>query len=469
MKHYICLQMSDFSQKYSNLFRRILPSPFGIAIGLTIFVFMMAYFFGDSAHFVAEKNRLGQLADYWYQGMWKGGAMKFTLQMMLMLMFGHVIALSKPIDLVLTRLAKFADNTANAVLVVTFSTILVSLFNWGLGLIFGALFVRKIGDLALQKGYKINYSILGAAGYSGLMVWHGGISGSAPIKAGEVGNIKSMVVGSDLITKIPDFVPPSQTIFSTANILISIALLVVIPLFLYFVAKRTSPTKITAHAAVPKAEASDIIGAEKIEHSNWFGMLIGVLILIYAIYRLLNTQNLTSFTFLTPDFINLSLLGLGLLFHRSISSFLGAVNSAITGVSGILIQFPLYFGIMGVMASSGLISSVSAWFSAISTPESFPFFTFISAGVLNILVPSGGGQWAVQGPVIIETALQNKIPLNKCIMALAYGDQLTNMMQPFWALPLLGITGLKAKEILPYTLMIMLVGGVIFTLGLLMY
>lgn len=461
--------MGSFSQKYSDVFRRILPTPFSIAILLTVFVFAIAYFFGNDSEFDSNTNRIGQIADFWYAGLWKTGAMKFTLQMMLMLLLGHVIALSKPVEILLSRLAGFANNTANAVLIVAFSTILVSLFNWGLGLIFGALFVRKIGGLALEKGFKINYPILGAAGYSGLMVWHGGISGSAPIKAGENGNIKSMVLESSNLSNVPDFISPSETIFSSANIGVSLALLIVIPLVLYFMAKKLSPTIISKNTIIEEKNEIDPIGAEKIDYSLWFGRFIGVLVLSYAIYRLFRYDNLSSFTFLTPDYINLLLLGLALFFHKNIKEFLSSINQAIKGVSGILIQFPLYFGIMGMMSDAGLITSVSEWFSAISTPETFPFLTFISAGALNVLVPSGGGQWAVQGLLIIETALQNNIPLNKCIMALAYGDQLTNMMQPFWALPLLGITGLKAKEILPYTLMVMLVGIVIFGVGLLFY
>ena len=103
-----------------------------------------------------------------------------------------------------------------------------------------------------------------------------------------------------------------------------------------------------------------------------------------------------------------------------------------------------------------------------SNETTLPIFTFFSAGLVNIFVPSGGGQWAVQGPIIIESALKLGVPLPKAIMALAYGDQITNMLQPFWALPLLGITKLKAKDILPYTLLLMIVGVVIFLLGLLL-
>ena len=162
-------------------------------------------------------------------------------------------------------------------------------------------------------------------------------------------------------------------------------------------------------------------------------------------------------------------MGLGIVCHTSFSRFLDAVNQAIGGASGILIQFPLYFGIMGIMNHSGLVSVFSDFFVSISNEITFPIFTFLSAGIVNVFVPSGGGQWGVQGPIIIEAANQLNVPYWKAVMALAYGDQLTNMLQPFWALPLLGITGLKAKDILPYSILLMLVGAVIFISGILIF
>ena len=155
--------------------------------------------------------------------------------------------------------------------------------------------------------------------------------------------------------------------------------------------------------------------------------------------------------------------------HRSIRSFLKAVNQAIGGASGILIQFPLYFGIIGIMKYSGLVGQISDFFVAYSNETTFPILTFMSSGLVNIFVPSGGGQWSIQGPIIIQAASEIGVGAPKAIMALAYGDQITNMLQPFWALPLLGITGLKAKEILPYTLILLLVGVVIFIGGLLVF
>ena len=163
------------------------------------------------------------------------------------------------------------------------------------------------------------------------------------------------------------------------------------------------------------------------------------------------------------------MLGLGVLLHGSFKKFTNAVGESIADISGILIQFPLYFGIMGIMGTSGMVSQISNFFVSFSTATTLPIVTFFSAGLVNVFVPSGGGQWVIQGPIVIESALKLGVPLNKAIMALAYGDQITNMLQPFWALPLLGITKLKAKEILPYTLIAMLVGSGIYSIGILLF
>jgi short-chain fatty acids transporter len=169
---------------------------------------------------------------------------------------------------------------------------------------------------------------------------------------------------------------------------------------------------------------------------------------------------------LTPNMLNFLMLGLAFILHGNFHQFLKALKISIGDVSGILIQFPLYFGIMGMMKDSGLAINIAEFFVSISSTETLPVFTFMSAGLLNIFVPSGGGQWAIQGPIIIESSSQLNVPLPKMIMAMAYGDQITNMLQPFWALPLLAITKLKAYQILPFTLWMFLIGSLIFIFGL---
>jgi short-chain fatty acids transporter len=448
----------NFSDRFAELFRKILPSPFTIAIILTIVTFALAALLTNNPS--KETFHLIPLSNYWYNGIWDGPHMVFALQMMLMLILGHVLALSRPVEKLIDKLLVFCTNSANAAIIVTFFTLCVSFINWGLGLVFGAIMARKVAENSFLKGHQINYPLIGAAGYSGLMVWHGGLSGSAPIKVAEEGHFLANKLG---------VIPLSETVFSSMNLWVSFALLIIIPLFMYLLGKRTTSYTITLPS--PKKEKvinENIVGAEKLDTSFYFGKLVGLFFIAYSVH-IAFSQPGSTFSFITPNYINFLLMGLCLLFHNNIKAFLNSVDAAISGASGILIQFPLYFGIMGIMNSSGLITILSGYFVSISTPTTFPVLTMFSAGIVNIFVPSGGGQWAVQGPVIANAAVQLGTSFPKAIMALAYGDQLTNMLQPFWALPLLGLTGLKAKEILPYTLMLMFIGGLIFLFGLLLF
>ncbi len=458
--------MMKFVDKFAEIFKSVLPSPFSIAIFLTVVALVIAYFFTDSNSFL-------EIVGYWEEGLWNksGGGLYFAFQMMLMLVLGHVLALSKPVSNLIDRLTLYCTTTANSALIVTFSTVAVSLFNWGLGLIFGAILARKIGEKFNLQNKPLNYGLIGAAAYSGLMVWHGGISGSAPIKATEQGNLKELLSGTPNIdlTQIPNTVPFDTTVFSFMNICISVALLVVLPLVMYYMGKKNTSYPNLPQPKVVKAVKHQIVGAEIIDYSRWFSLVLGVLFLSYSFYKAFVLPDTFSLGFITPNFINFTLFGLGFLLHKNIAHFLQSANEAISGATGILIQFPLYFGILGIMVGSGLIVQISDGFASVSNETTFPLLTFISAGIVNIFVPSGGAQWAVQGPIIITAAQELGVSLPKSIMALAYGDQLTNMLQPFWALPLLGITGLKAKDILPYTLILFIVGGVIFFTGLLIF
>ena len=177
----------------------------------------------------------------------------------------------------------------------------------------------------------------------------------------------------------------------------------------------------------------------------------------------------TKLAFVTPDWINMMLLGLALVAHGEARGLLHALDQAIAGASGILIQFPLYFGIMGVVTGTGLGAWMAEGVVAAASDTLLPLALFVSSGVLNVFVPSGGGQWAVQGPLVLEACHALGVPLERGIMAMAFGDELTNMLQPFWALPLLGITGLSARDILPFTLLIMLVAGTTMTVAMLFW
>ncbi|SNY94644.1 short-chain fatty acid transporter [Flagellimonas pacifica] len=450
-----------------HIFRRYLPSPFTIAVLLTVLTIVLALVFTDN---ISERNHLVTILSYWENGIWNNSLLVFAYQMMLILVLGHVLVLSKPMERLILRITKFVKNTSNAAVLVALPTMLVSFFNWGLGLVFGAILARKVGEYAQANNVPVNYPLIGASGYVGLMVWHGGISGSAPIKVSEAGHLRELMGGvtnQEVLGQLPETISTSLTVFSGWNLTLFLLVAIAISALVYFLGKLAAPKSVELKEyRFQSIGRENLKGAEKLDYSRIAASIFGGLILLTFLFQYLPALRKLN---ITPNMLNFFMLGLAIALHGSFKSFLIAVEEAIGDTAGILIQFPLYFGIMGIMASSGMINGISDFFASISTTTTLPIFTFISAGVVNIFVPSGGGQWAIQGPLVLESSLQLGVSLPKAVMALAYGDQITNMLQPFWALPLLGITKLKAKEILPYTLLFMLVGSLIYIGGLLVF
>jgi len=176
-----------------------------------------------------------------------------------------------------------------------------------------------------------------------------------------------------------------------------------------------------------------------------------------------------DWSFVDLNFVNFTLLALGLLFFGSLSNYVNSLSHALKGATDIIIQFPFYAGILGMMKYSGLLVLLADDMVSRSGPDFFPLFSFLSAAMVNFFVPSGGGQWAIQGPVMMEAAQKLGIDIPKMIMAFAYGDQLSNMLQPFWALPLLSITGIPAKEIFKYTVYFFIAAAVVFGTAVLVW
>ena len=331
-----------FSDKIGKILKNVLPAPFTIAVILTFLTILIAFFISADSY---NSKNFFEILSFWEKGLWDNNLMVFALQMMLMLVLGHSLALSKPISKIINNITIHCNNTANAAAIVTFTTLLVAFFNWGLGLIFGAIFARKVGEHASKNNIPLNYPLIGAAGYSGLMIWHGGISGSAPIKIAEQGHFLAEKIGT---------ISQAETIFSAMNVTISLSLIVILPLFMFFLAKKTK-SELVNIIEVEKIEKIKLDGAEKIDHSNFIAYIFGGIIIIYCFYKAILLPDKMTLNFITPNFINLSLLGLCVILHKNFFQFIKSVDSAIKGASGILIQFPLYFGIMGIMKDTGMI------------------------------------------------------------------------------------------------------------------
>jgi len=361
--------------------------------------------------------------------------------MMLILVLGNVLALTPVFQRLIILIVSKVRSAAGALLLTAIFSLVLSWFNWGLGLIFSALLVRAIAEHARLHAIRINYPLLVAAAYSGMMIWHGGLSGSAPLKVAENHHFLFDKIG---------VVPVTETLFSGMNLTLYAAFFILIPITFLLLLKAKpkiyTPTKdLPVSASVPQAHSK----------RQYLGFALGLVLAFLAAYQFY----LYGLPALNINLINLILLSLGLLLYANTEQFMKAVKMAIVSSSGIMIQFPIYAGIMGLMNYSGLVEVFTNSLVSVSSPKTLPVYGFLSASVVNFFVPSGGGQWAVQGPILMEAAQQLGVSIPKTIMALAYGDQITNMIQPFWAIPLLSISGVKARTILPYTFVIMLVGG----------
>jgi len=460
--------MAHVSERIVNGFKRFLPSPFTIAIILTVITAFLAWLLLQPID-TTNTQYLWFLVESWESGLWdnSGGGIYFAFQMMLMLVLGHCLALTQPIQRIIHQLVQFCTTTVNSAIIVGMSSMLMGFFNWGLGLIFGAILAREVGLKFAHIKKPLNFGLIGACAYLGMLVWHGGLSGSAPTKVMEPGYLEEMMKGIDLSPNfvIPSAIPFEETIGSSMNFVAAIVLIIAFAVFIWWIAKNSQSGAIPSipkESIAPPLKESSQKGAEKMDTSQFIGLSIGAVFLAVGIAKAYHYSGSSSFGFIQPNFINLMLLGLSLALHRSIHQFLAGIQSAVGDISGILIQFPLYFGILGIMKQSGLIILFSDYLIEYADANTLPIYTFLSAGLVNFFVPSGGGQWAIQGPVLLQAAQELGADIPKTVMAMSYGDQLTNMLQPFWALPLLGITKLKAHEILPYTFLFFLLGGIIF-------
>jgi short-chain fatty acids transporter len=196
-----------------------------------------------------------------------------------------------------------------------------------------------------------------------------------------------------------------------------------------------------------------------LNHSRILAGLLALMGVVYIVWHFY-----TKGFSIDINVVNFIFLIAGILLHGNISNYLRAVKSAVGGVSGVIFQFPLYAGIMGMVQYSGLVDILASGMVSISNASTFYLMTFLSSSVVNLFVPSGGGQWTVQGPIAIQSAKMMDANIIKTCLAVAYGNTWTNMFQPFWAIALLGITGLKAKDIMGYSTAIMLLSAPIFIL-----
>lgn len=437
-----------FMRPINRLLERWIPSSLTFAIVLTVVVALLALLLTDAGPL--------DVIHGWGDGL--SGLLAFMTQMCLILLLGHILANTVPVRRLLTTLAKVPSTAAGAYVFVFVVAALTSLLNWGLGLVTGALLAREAAVQARRKGLKVHFPLIVAAGYSGFVVWHMGYSGSGPLTAATPGSFLADALGGRTV-------PVSETMFAPWNILAALGVIAACALLFRLIAPKGDAAVHELPADVNSGSLADepdevATPADRIDASRLPTLVVGLALTIYLVMHFRAGGSLTL------DVVNWTFLSLILLLVRSPFELIRLTQHAASHVGEILLQFPLYAGIMGMMASTGLIAVFSNAFVAIAGPHSFGVLALLSAGLVNFFVPSGGGQFAVQGPIMLDAAAKLGVDPSIAIMAVAYGDQWTNMLQPFWALPVLAIAGLKMRDILGYTALTCLGSGVVMGVAL---
>ena len=458
--------ISQIGSSIAKVFERFVPDPFVIAILLTVLTAVLCLIFGEYGE---QEARVTTLLDSWRDsdsGIWK--LLAFSMQMCLVLVTGYALATTSCIRTGIHSIASIPNNTASAAALVGLVACVAGLLNWGLGLIVGALLAREVGFALQRKQIHVHYPLLAAAGYVGLAVWHGGLSGSAPLSMTTPSGA-AKVVPAGYIEQV-ESVLLSASVGSTLNLVTSGGLLIIIPLTLFLLApKESTQMRGINEFGVDPGEATQEQVAhslpDKLNESKIIAWLLAVPLLV-ALGRYIYVSGIDQ---IGLNEITLCMLGVGLLLHGSPAGYMKAITNGARGCSGIIIQFPLYAGIMAMMVASGLMGKLTDVMVSFGSQDTIPILTMVSAGIVNLFVPSGGGQWAIQAPIALESGMQAGVSPGTMVMAVAYGDQLTNMLQPFWALPLLAITGVRARDIVGYTAVIMVTSAVWVTFSLWMF
>tara|TARA_A200000113_G_scaffold160985_1_gene145700 strand:- start:40 stop:1413 length:1374 start_codon:yes stop_codon:yes gene_type:complete len=438
---------NNLSKPFVKLVENFYPDAFIFVIVLSVLTFLLAVFNTDSS--------IIETFEAWGTGLPK--LFTFTAQICIIMITAHALAHTKPVENILSKIGSYPASQIQAYALVTFISGLASLFAWSFGLIVGGIVSKFVAIGCAKKRIKIHYPLLVASAYSGYVIWHMGYSSSAALFVSSADH--------SLINKI-GIIPVTDTIFNPFNITIAIFTLLIItivnPLMRPSNDSEINEIDSNVFRLTDKSDSNDMnkkirSPAQVIENNRFISFFLATSLLLFiglVFYK-------KGFS-LDLNIVSWSFLGIGLLLSNSPIHYVKLVNRASITVGPIILQYPFYAGIMGIMADTGLINVLAEKISSIATSDTLGFYSFLSGGLVNMFIPSGGGQWAVQGPVMIEAANNLNVKPYVIVLGVAYGDQWTNMIQPFWTIPLLAIAGLHMRQIMGYTFVIFIITGIIY-------
>ncbi|MBB2917575.1 MULTISPECIES: short-chain fatty acid transporter [Cupriavidus] len=441
--------MNKIAGFFTELMRRYLPDPFVFAIGLTLLTMALAVLVqGQAAPAVIAS---------WGKGFWN--LLAFTTQMAVILAMGYVLATAPLTDRMLDRIVGAVHTPRTAIIVATLVGGIGSYLNWGFGLVIGGIIAKK---LAL-KVRGVHYPLIIASAYSGFTLYGLGLSASIPVLISTPGHPMEKAMG---------VIPLSETIFSTPMLLTSLAVIVTLPLLNAWLHPRhpAEVVEIRREQEPARADAGPghSIGGEntlagRLNNSRILSLAIGLCGMAYAVIYFTQGGSLDL------NLINFLILFGGVLLLGTPVNYVAKLNEGIKTISGIILQYPFYAGIMAIMAGSGLVDTISRVFVDIATPQTLPFWGLVSSFVINFFAPSGGGHWVIQGPFMVDAAKAINSSVSQTSMSVMLGNAWNDLVQPFWILPALALSKLNLKDVMGYTVIMMFWVGLIYIAAMLMW
>lgn len=441
----VAIRLNDWTQRW-------IPGAFTIAWILTLVVFALGLTIGGARPLDAVR--------YWGDGFWE--LLPFSMQMCLVMFTGSIVAVSPPVARGLAWLAARPKTPRQAILLMALLSMLLALAHWGLSIVGSAVLVREIG----RRRSGVDYRLLVAAAYLGMgTTWHAGLSASAPLLVATPGHFLESQIG---------LIPAAQTLFAPFN-LVLVALVIVLfavitPLLHPSPEKSVvvSPAQLEAirlfEPPPPPPRETRRSVAERLEHSRWLNATFGALALLWLAGYLLRPQHPV-----TLNVLNFTMLALGIALHRSAAALVAAAEDAGKLIFGIVLQFPLYAGMYGIIKETGLAEALARGFLSIASPQTYPLIVYWYSGLVNYFVPSGGSKWAIEAPYILSAGQSLGVPAAKVVTAYAWGDMMTDIIQPFWALPLLAAAKLDFREILGFCMILFCIYAPVVSLAFLLY
>jgi short-chain fatty acids transporter len=391
-----------------------------------------------------------QVARAFGDGFWS--LLTFTMQQVMVLVSGYIIASSPPAAGLIGAIARLPRDGRGAIAFIAVTTMLLSLVNWAISLMFGGLLVRA---MARREDLAMDYRAAAAAAYLGLgATWALGLSSSAAQLQANAASLPKPLLA------IGGVIPFTNTIFLWQSGLVALVLIIVATAIAYL----SAPAK--AHAMTAQELGVDLgskapLAARPERPGDFleFSPILTVLIVSLGagwLVREFATKN-PILAISNLNTYNFALLTLGLLLHWRPRSFLDAAAKAVPATTGIIIQFPLYGGVTGIMTGAiadggaSLATHLAELFTSLCTKESFPIFVGIYSALLGFFIPSGGGKWILEAPYVLQSAVDLEVHLGWAVQVYNAAEALPNLVNPFFMLMLIGLLGLKARDIVGFT------------------